>query len=95
MTLLATTGVILSACYMLWAIQRVLFNPLDRPENRHLTDVNWREAGMLVPLSLLILVVGVYPDPILRRMEPSLTRLVQQVQAGASAPTVAADAGRR
>jgi len=100
-TLLATGGVILSACYMLWAIQRILFNPLDKPENEHLVDVNWREAGMLVPLGLLIVLVGVYPDPILRRMEPSLTRLVQQVQAGAPTRTVgtvgpvAADAGRR
>jgi NADH-quinone oxidoreductase subunit M len=79
-TVIATLGVILSACYMLWSIQRILFNPLDKDENRHLPDLNWREAGMLVPLCGLIIWMGIYPAPFLRRMEPSLTRLVQQVE---------------
>jgi NADH-quinone oxidoreductase subunit M len=94
-TLIATTGVILSACYMLWSMQRILFNPLDKPENQHLADVNWREAGMLVPLSLLIVLVGIYPDPILKRMEPSLARLVQQVESGAAQNMAAAGAEGR
>jgi NADH-quinone oxidoreductase subunit M len=89
LTVAATIGVILAACYMLWSVQRLLFNPLDRPENRRLSDVNWREAGMLLPLCALIIWLGVYPAPILRRMEPSLTRLVQQVEAGAAAAEVA------
>ena len=83
-TVIATIGVILSACYMLWAIQRLLFNPLDKAENRHLPDLNWREAGMLVPLSALIVAMGVYPAPFLKRMEPTLTRLVEQVESGAA-----------
>jgi NADH-quinone oxidoreductase subunit M len=83
LTVVATLGVILSACYMLWAIQRILFNPLDKDENRRLPDLNWREAGMLLPLSALIVLMGVYPAPFLKRMEPSLTRLVRQVESGA------------
>jgi NADH-quinone oxidoreductase subunit M len=91
LTVFATLGVILSACYMLWSVQRILFNPLDKPENRHLPDVNWREAAMLVPLGAIIVWMGVYPAPFLRRMEPSLTRLVQQVESGPASRV--ADAG--
>jgi NADH-quinone oxidoreductase subunit M len=89
-TILATLGVILSACYMLWSIQRILFNRLDKPENARLVDLNWREAGMVVPLCALIIALGLFPSPILRRMEPSLNRLVQQVESGAARRTAAA-----
>jgi NADH-quinone oxidoreductase subunit M len=40
LTVVATLGVILSACYMLWSVQRILFNRLSNPENRRLTDLN-------------------------------------------------------
>ena len=93
LTLVAALGVILSAVYMLWSVQRILFNPLTRGENRRLSDLNWREAAMLVPLSAMIIWVGIYPHPFLRRMEPSLTRLVQQVQSGAAAATAPVVAG--
>jgi NADH-quinone oxidoreductase subunit M len=66
---------------MLWAVQRILFNKLDKPENRALTDLNWREIGMLVPLSALMVWIGFFPSPLLRRMEPSVARIVEQVQA--------------
>ena len=84
LTVVATLGVILAAVYMLWSLQRLIFNRLDNPKNRGLADVNWREAGMLLPLCALIIWIGIYPDPILRRMEPSLQRLVEQVEAGAT-----------
>ncbi len=87
LTVVATIGVILSAGYMLWSIQRIIFNPLDKPENKRLPDVNWREAGMLIPICAMILWIGIYPAPLLRRMEPSLSRLVEQVH---GAPTSAA-----
>ena len=89
LTAAATLGVILSACYMLWSVQRILFNPLDRPENRHLSDLNWRETGMMIPLCGLIVWIGFFPGPLLRRMEPSLTRLVEQVETGAVSRTAA------
>ena len=43
--MIAATGVILAAAYLLWALQRMLFNPLDKPENAALRDLNWRELG--------------------------------------------------
>ncbi|MGQ0765189.1 MAG: complex I subunit 4 family protein [Gemmatimonadota bacterium] len=86
MTTVATTGVILAAAYLLWAIQRILYNPLDKPANRHLTDLNWREIGLLAPLIIVIIWMGVYPRPVLERMEASVDRFVTRVEARASQP---------
>ncbi|MDP9204181.1 MAG: NADH-quinone oxidoreductase subunit M [Gemmatimonadota bacterium] len=81
LTIIATTGVIFAAAYLLWAIQRILFNPLDKKENTHLPDLNGRELALLVPLIAAIIWLGVYPAPVLRRMEGSAQLLVDRVQA--------------
>ncbi len=78
------TGVIVAAAYLLWALQRVLFNPLDKPENEKLTDLTPRELAVLVPLLACIVWIGVYPKPLLERMEPAARQLIEQVR-----PTVA------
>ncbi|MDQ6828221.1 MAG: NADH-quinone oxidoreductase subunit M [Gemmatimonadota bacterium] len=82
-TLLGTTGVIFAAAYLLWAIQRILFNKLDKPENEALLDLNRRELGMMAVLAAMILWIGIYPAPILRRMETSAGCFVQSVNGGA------------
>ena len=71
---------IFAAAYLLWAIQRILFNPLDKPENVHIPDLNRRELAILVPLIAVIIWLGVYPAPVLRRMEGSARLLVDRVQ---------------
>src|SRR5574341_1468066 len=76
----ATTGVIVAAVYLLWALQRVLFNPLDKRENEKLLDLTPRELAVLVPLLACIVWLGVYPKPFLRRMEPAAQQLIQQVR---------------
>ena len=73
---------ILSACYMLWCVQRVLFNPLNNSKNRALPDLNFREAIMLIPLCGFIIVMGVFPAPFLRRMEPRERRRERAGAAG-------------
>jgi len=95
LTALATTGVIFAAAYMLWALQRILFNRLDKDENRHLPDLNWREIGLLTPLIAAIIWIGVYPAPILRRMESAAHDLVQRVERGPPARGIAAPVVRR
>jgi len=82
LTIIATTGVIFAAVYMLWALQRILFNPLDKPDNEHLTDINKREFALLLPLIAVIIWLGVYPAPVLRRMEGSAQLLVNRVERG-------------
>ncbi|HEV8362780.1 MAG TPA: NADH-quinone oxidoreductase subunit M, partial [Gemmatimonadaceae bacterium] len=71
LTVISTTGVIFAAVYLLWAIQRILFNQLDKPENAEIPDLNRRELALLVPLIAVIIWLGVYPAPVLRRMEGS------------------------
>ncbi|MBK6488094.1 MAG: hypothetical protein IPF98_14820 [Gemmatimonadetes bacterium] len=95
MATIAAVGVILSAAYMLWALQRILYNPLDKPSNETLTDLNWREIGLLAPLLFLIIWMGVYPKPVLSRMEASAANFVQQVElrAASQQATMSASAG--
>jgi NADH-quinone oxidoreductase subunit M len=82
---IATTGVIFAACYLLWAIQRILFNPLDKKENERMPDLNWRELSLMAPLVAVIIWLGFYPAPVLRRMEPASRGIVTQVEKGALA----------
>jgi NADH-quinone oxidoreductase subunit M len=85
-TVIATSGVIFAAAYLLWALQRLLFNPLDRDENRSLADLNRREVAVLAPLLAAILWMGLYPGPVLRRMEPAAQRYLELVQRASSGP---------
>jgi NADH-quinone oxidoreductase subunit M len=82
LTIIATTGVIFAAVYLLWALQRILFNPLDKTENEHVPDLNKRELALLAPLIAAIIWLGVYPAPVLRRMEGSAQLLVNRVEKG-------------
>ncbi|HEX6814115.1 MAG TPA: NADH-quinone oxidoreductase subunit M [Gemmatimonadaceae bacterium] len=91
-TLFATTGVIFAACYLLWAIQRILFNKLDKPENALLPDLNLREVVMVGVLTAAILWIGIYPAPMLRRMERSAQNFVQVVTTTTGARLASANA---
>jgi NADH-quinone oxidoreductase subunit M len=86
----AATGVILSACYMLWMYQRVVFGEVTHEENRKLTDLSFRERLIFVPLLILIFWMGVAPQAFLDRMQPTLERTLalMSARAGASAALV-------
>ncbi|PYS43741.1 MAG: Fe-S-binding domain-containing protein [Acidobacteria bacterium] len=71
-TMLAGTGVIWAAVYMLWMLQRVVFGTKTSEANSKLSDLNLREAGLLLPLLALMLFMGVYPSPFLKRSSASL-----------------------
>jgi NADH-quinone oxidoreductase subunit M len=78
LTVVSATGVILAAAYLLWALQRMIYNKLDKPAMFALPDLNRRELGLLVPILIGILWMGVYPKPVLDRMESSVRKLVQE-----------------
>lgn len=82
LTMLAATGVIWAAVYMLWMLQRVVFGKITNPKNAGLKDLNAREIGILIPLLILMLVMGVYPGPFLNRSKASVeavrTRVIGQ-----------------
>jgi NADH-quinone oxidoreductase subunit M len=78
-TAVATSGVILGAIYMLWMLRRVIFGPLVHPENQQLKDLNGRELLILTPILLLIVYMGVYPQPFLSRIEPAVAQTLKRV----------------
>ena len=79
-TVIATTGVIFAAAYLLWALQRMLFGSVDKPENEKLADLSTREWIVLAPLLAAIVWIGLYPAPILKRVERSAQALIEQVE---------------
>ena len=91
---IAAVGAIVAAMYLLPALQRVIYNPLDKPENAGLTDLSARELAVLLPLVACIVWLGVYPAPLLRRMEPSAQRFIETVRPAAGAAAGAAAAAR-
>ncbi len=74
---LGATGMILGAIYMLWAYQRVMFGPLENPENKALRDISLREIMVLLPIAIMMFVMGLYPKPFLSRMEPTVSELLK------------------
>jgi NADH-quinone oxidoreductase subunit M len=74
----AASGVVLGAVYMLWMYQRVMFGPLDKPENATLADLSVREALVLAPLVALVVVLGVYPAPILKVSEAAVAASLER-----------------
>jgi NADH-quinone oxidoreductase subunit M len=78
---LATTGIVFGAVYLLWMYQRVAFGEVRHEEVRRLPDLNAREIATLVPLLVLIVWIGVYPAPFTRVAEPTVADLVATVKA--------------
>ena len=78
--IVAASGVIVAAAYLLWALQRVIYNPLDKKENETLLDLTPRELAVLVPLLACIVWLGVYPKPFLERMEPAAQHFIDTVK---------------
>jgi NADH-quinone oxidoreductase subunit M len=89
----AATGVILAALYLLWAYQRV-FHGIPDDANRHFSELRLKEGLVMLPLVALIFFLGIYPKPLLDRVEPSVRRLIGHVEAHSDyrQPTVGGEA---
>ena len=87
---IAATGVIFAAYYMLPMVQRIWFNRLDKPANEKLPDLSRRELVVLIPLVIMMLFLGVYPKPFLERSEVTVLQLIETVEnkRGAALPPV-------
>ncbi len=76
LTIISTLGILLGAGYMLWTFQRVFLGQL--PEKwASLKDLNFREYAMLVPLTLIIIFLGVYPSSMLNLMNSSMNAMAK------------------
>jgi len=76
---LAATGIVLGAAYMLWMYQQVFFGEITHEANKGLKDLNRRELWTLIPLVVMCFWIGLYPKPFFRIIEPSVQRIVRTV----------------
>ncbi len=75
----AVFGVILAALYLLWAYQRMFHGPIEgRAEG--MTDLNAREIGVMAPLVILMVAIGLYPQPLYERVTPTVEAIVIGVE---------------
>ncbi len=79
MAVIACSGVIFAAYYMLPMVQKVFFNALEKSENKTMPDLSRRELVILGPMVALMIWIGVQPGPFLRRMEPTVHAVIEQV----------------
>ena len=73
---------ILAAIYLLWLVQSVFFGPVVNEENKHIPEIAWNEVAAMVPLIVMMVWIGVHPNTFLRKMTPSVQRLLTVVQQG-------------
>lgn len=78
--IVAATGVILAAVYLLWSYQRVFFGKNENPANQGLKDLSSRELAVLIPVLLFIVWIGVYPQTFLGKSAASTRHLIQQIE---------------
>jgi NADH-quinone oxidoreductase subunit M len=84
-TVIAASGVILSAVYMLWMFQRVNYGPITQPKNRGLRDLSLREWFVIGPVCAMAIFMGVAPNVFLKPMEPAIRKTLREI-VGTTAP---------
>lgn len=81
LAVIAGSGVILAAIYLLWAYERVFTGMPDREENRLLADLSVREVSLLAPLAAFVVVLGLFPNLLLDKIAPSTEAILDHVEA--------------
>jgi len=79
-SIISTIAVVLAAVYLLWMFQRVMLGPVDKEENKTLKDLNAREIFSFVPIIILIVWIGVYPNTFLSKSEKSVKKIIENFQ---------------
>jgi NADH-quinone oxidoreductase subunit M len=86
-------GVVLAAAYMLWMFRRVMFGPVDNPENKGLIDLDLREKLVMVAMLVPIVWIGVHPGFFLKRLDASVNDLLNRVERAAPRAPAELDSG--
>jgi NADH-quinone oxidoreductase subunit M len=87
LTMVSTLGILLGAGYMLWTLQRIFFGPLNEKWAK-LNDLEFREYAMFIPLSIIIIFLGVYPSAMLDLMNTSVNTLVNFLHTNFTATSI-------
>ncbi len=87
LTIVAGLTIILGAVYMLVMYKKSFFGTLTNEKNRDLEDVKGRELVALIPLVALVIILGIYPKPILKPVDKSVSQLVEIIQLKAIKPS--------
>jgi len=74
---LAASGVVLGAAYMLWMFQRVMFGKITKAENEKLKDLSSREIAVLVPMVIMIFLMGIYPKLFFSKMDVTVEKFLK------------------
>ena len=77
---IATTGIILSACYALYLYKRMMFGELVKESLKRISDISIREKLCLYPLAILVIVLGLYPNIALNMFSPTLKVLIEGLE---------------
>jgi len=80
LAIIAASGVVLAAVYLLWAYERVFTGVPDKDENKLLEDLSLREISLLAPLAALILIIGLYPNVLLDKIAPSTESVLDHIE---------------
>ncbi|HZS41849.1 MAG TPA: hypothetical protein VFF06_33700, partial [Polyangia bacterium] len=78
---IATSGVILSAVYMLFLYQKVFYGPLNNTRNRELKDLTTREVAVFAPILVAAFWLGLYPNTFLSKIDPAVTHTIAAFKA--------------
>jgi NADH-quinone oxidoreductase subunit M len=87
----AASGIVLGAAYMLWLYQRTMFGKIENPKNERLPDLTLREFVTFAPLIALAFWIGLYPTPVIERLQFSVNKVVARVNPGALSPEALAE----
>ncbi|MEA2058399.1 MAG: NADH-quinone oxidoreductase subunit M, partial [Actinomycetota bacterium] len=80
LAIIAASGVILAAIYMLWAYERMFTGPVTNPRNEGLRDLGFREVAIIAPLIVIVIAIGIYPKPVLDRIEPAVNVILERIE---------------
>jgi NADH-quinone oxidoreductase subunit M len=89
-TVIAALGLIVTAAFLLWTVQRVLLGPLN-PRWAGLPDMDRREWAVLAPLGLFMVVFGIWPRPILNALEPATAQITRHLRTATALPAPPAE----
>jgi NADH-quinone oxidoreductase subunit M len=85
LSVVALIAMVIAASYLLWVQRRIFLGPVEEPANRGLIDLDRIERFILLSMTIPIVFVGIYPNPILRRVEPAVLEILNQMETRSAA----------